>query len=431
MVKNFVEELRWRGMLHNIMPGTEEQLNKEVTTAYIGFDPTAASLHIGNLATLMLLVHFQKAGHKPIVLVGGATGMVGDPSGKNTERTLLDEATLTFNQEAQTKQLARFLDFSEGPTQAEVVNNYHWFKPISFLDFLRDIGKHITVNYMMAKDSVKNRMETGISFTEFSYQLLQGYDFVYLNKTKNCKLQMGGSDQWGNITTGTELIRRMGGTDSFALTCPLITKADGSKFGKSESGNVWLDASLTSPYKFYQFWLNVTDQDASKLIRVFTFLDRETIEQLEVVHAQNPELRTLQKTLATEITTLVHGPEAYNKAVQASEILFGKANTDMLESLDEATLLEVMETVPQMELGHDVLNNEVINFLAADLGNQIFESKSEAKKLVQAGGLSINGHKVVLKPAEHVLTSSFGLLQGKYLLIKKGKKSYFLVTIKG
>ncbi len=417
-------------MLHSVMPGTEEQLEKEITTAYIGFDPTAPSLHIGNLATLMMLVHFQQCGHKPIALVGGATGMVGDPSGKSAERNLLDEPTLRANQEGVRRQLEKFLDFSPGPAQAEMVNNYDWFKGIGFLDFLRDAGKHITISYMMAKDSVKNRLETGISFTEFSYQLLQGYDFYHLNKFRNARLQMGGSDQWGNITTGTELIRRMDGGEAFAITCPLITKADGSKFGKSEGGNIWLDASLTSPYKFYQFWLNATDEEAPRLIRVFTLLNRQTIENLETEHTAAPHLRLLQKQLAADVTIRVHGQEAYDRAVAASEVLFGKASTEMLANLDEETLHEVFEGVPQVEVSKAELEADIVSFLAVETRGEILPTKSESRKMISAGAILINGIKAELpKDGAVPNAASFGLLQGKYILVKKGKKNYYLVRV--
>lgn len=352
---DFIEELKWRGMIHDMMPGTEEQLKKEMTTAYVGIDPTADSLHIGHLVGVMMLKHFQRCGHRPLALVGGATGMIGDPSGKSQERNLLDEKTLRHNQEAIKAQLSRFLDFdSDAPNAAELVNNYDWMKEFSFLDFIRDVGKHITVNYMMAKDSVKKRLSSessvGMSFTEFTYQLVQGYDFLYLNQTKNCKLQMGGSDQWGNITTGTELIRRKSGGEAFALTCPLITKADGGKFGKTESGNVWLDRNYTSPYKFYQFWLNVSDADAEKYIKIFTFLTKEEVEALIAEHQQAPHLRALQKRLAEEITVMVHSREDYDAAVEASNILFGNATSEALRKLDEETLLSVFDGVPQFEV---------------------------------------------------------------------------------
>lgn len=423
---NLIEELRWRGMLQDIMPGTEEQLNREMTSAYIGFDPTADSLHIGSLVPILLLVHLQKAGHKPFALVGGATGMVGDPSFKAEERKMLDEATLQQNLAGIRTQLAHFLDFNEAlPNAAEIVNNYDWFKNISFLDFIRDVGKHITVNYMMAKDSVKKRIEgdSGISFTEFTYQLIQGYDYYWLNKHKNCKLQMGGSDQWGNITTGTELIRRMSGGEAFAFTCPLLTKADGGKFGKTERGNVWLDPKKTSPYQFYQFWLNASDEDAIKWIRIFTFLPRADIEQLVATHQEAPHLRLLQKKLAEEITSLVHGREEFEFAVKASEILFGNATTEVLLSLNEDQLLQVMEGVPAHEYARTAFEAgaDIVSFLA-DTG--IFPSKGEARKMVQSGGISIN--KVKVEGIDAKLQVS-DLLNNSYLLVQKGRRNYFLV----
>jgi tyrosyl-tRNA synthetase len=424
-MKNFIEELSWRGMIHDVMPGTEQYLNKYMSAGYIGFDPTAASLHIGNLATIMLLKHFQLAGHKPIALVGGATGMIGDPSGKSAEREFLSEDSLKQNQVSIKKQLEKFLDFNAGANGAEIVNNYDWFRNISFLDFLREAGKHLTVNYMMAKDSVKKRLETGISFTEFSYQLLQGYDFFYLYKHKNVRLQMGGSDQWGNITAGTELIRRKDGGEAFALTAPLVTKADGTKFGKSESGNVWLDASLTSPYQFYQFWLNVSDEDATKLIRVYTLLDKPTIESLEAEHAQAPHIRLLQKALAKEVTTMVHSEEEFNKAVEASEILFGKGTTATLQSLDETTLLAVFEGVPQVEIKREALQTDIASFLSSHTQSLIFSSKSEARRMVNGGGVSIN--KVKVENTEQPM--NFDLLQEKYLIVQKGRRNYYLVKV--
>lgn len=427
MMKDFIEELRWRGMIHDMMPGTEEQLKKEMTTAYIGFDPTAKSLHIGNLATIMLLKHFQLAGHKPIALVGGATGMIGDPSFKADERKFLDEGTLQENLEGIKKQLSRFLDFNSGANSAEIVNNYDWMKDFSFLGFLRDAGKHITVNYMMAKDSVKKRLETGLSFTEFSYQLLQGYDFYHLYMHKNVKLQMGGSDQWGNITTGTEYIRRKAAGEAFALTTPLVTKADGTKFGKSEGGNVWLDPEMTSPYKFYQFWLNVSDEDAPKLIRVFTLLSRKEIENLEAEHAHAPHLRVLQKALAKDITIRVHSEEDYKTAVKASELLFGKSTTEDLESIDEKTLLSVFEGVPQVEVTKEALQSveNITEFLAETTKGEIFPSKGEARKMIQGGGVSVNKEKVLATDRK----VDYRLLQDKYLLVQKGKKNYFLIKI--
>jgi tyrosyl-tRNA synthetase len=426
---NFIEELSWRGMIHTMMPGTEEQLAKEMTTAYVGIDPTADSLHIGHLVSVMMLRHFQHAGHKPIALVGGATGMIGDPSMKSAERNLLDEATLRHNQESIKRQLSKFLDFeSDAPNAAELVNNYDWMKNYSFLDFIRDIGKHITVNYMMAKESVKKRLSSdssvGMSFTEFSYQLLQGYDFLYLNQHKDCKLQMGGSDQWGNITTGTELIRRTTNGEAFALVCPLITKADGGKFGKTESGNVWLDRRYTSPYTFYQFWLNVSDADAEKYIKIFTSISREEIEALVNSHAGAPHLRTLQKRLAEEVTVMVHSRDDYDSAVEASGILFGNATSETLKKLDEATLLAVFDGVPQFRVAKSQLESGV---KAIDLLTEhaaVFPSKGEMRKLVHSGGVSINKEK--LDQTEEVLTTS-SLLNGRYILAQKGKKNYFLL----
>jgi len=426
---NFIEELQWRGMIHTMMPGTEEQLAKEMTTAYVGIDPTADSLHIGHLVSVMMLRHFQHAGHKPIALVGGATGMIGDPSGKSAERNLLNEETLRHNQDSIKKQLAKFLDFeSEAPNAAELVNNYDWMKEYTFLNFIRDIGKHITVNYMMAKDSVKKRLSSessvGMSFTEFSYQLLQGYDFLWLNQNKNCKLQMGGSDQWGNITTGTELIRRKTDSDAFALVCPLITKADGGKFGKTESGNVWLDRRYTSPYKFYQFWLNVSDADADKYIKIFTSIPKDETEALIAEHAQAPHLRVLQKRLAKEVTILVHSEDDYNAAVEASNILFGNATSDALKKLDEDTLLAVFEGVPQFKVSMGLFAEGV---KAIDLftdHSAVFPSKGEMRKLVQSGGVSLNKEK--LENQDSVITAAH-LLNGKYLLAQKGKKNYFLL----
>ena len=428
---NFVEELKWRGMLHDMMPGTEEQLAKEMTTAYVGIDPTADSLHIGHLVSIMILKHFQRCGHKPIFLVGGATGMIGDPSGKSLERNLLDEETLHRNQEGIKKQLSRLVDFSsEAPNAAEMVNNYDWMKNFTFLEFIRDIGKCITVNYMMAKDSVKKRFNgegDGMSFTEFTYQLVQGTDFLHLYQHKNCKLQMGGSDQWGNITTGTELIRRKTGGEAFGLTCPLIKKADGTKFGKTESGNVWLDPRYTSPYKFYQFWLNVSDEDAERYIKIFTMLDKETIDSLIAAHREAPHLRKLQKRLAKEITCMIHSEEEYDKAVEASGILFGNATADALRKIDEQTFLQVFEGVPQFEVPAAALAEGIgfINLCTEQAA--IFPSKGEARKLIQGGGVSLNKEKVTSTDA--VVTSD-NLLSGKYLLVQKGKKNYFLITVK-
>lgn len=426
---NFIEELTWRGMIHTVMPGTEEQLAKEMTTAYVGIDPTADSLHIGHLVSVMMLRHFQRAGHKPIALVGGATGMIGDPSGKSAERNLLDEAALRHNQDSIKRQLSKFLDFeSDAPNAAELVNNYDWMKEYTFLDFIRDIGKHITVNYMMAKDSVKKRLSAessvGMSFTEFSYQLLQGYDFLYLNQHKNCKLQMGGSDQWGNITTGTELIRRKTDGDAYALVCPLITKADGGKFGKTESGNVWLDRRYTSPYKFFQFWLNVSDADAEKYVKIFTSIEKEEIETLVAEHAQAPHMRLLQKRLAEEVTVMVHSREDYEAAVEASGILFGNATSEALKKLDEDTLLAVFDGVPQFRVPVSLLQSGV---KAIDLLTEhaaVFPSKGEMRKLVQSGGVSLNKEK--LAQAEDEISLPM-LLNGRYLLAQKGKKNYFLL----
>jgi len=423
---NLIEELRWRGMLQDIMPGTEEQLQKEMTTAYVGFDPTADSLHIGSLVPILLLVHLQKAGHKPLALVGGATGMVGDPSFKAEERKMLDLDTLQHNQRGIKAQLEKFLDFDPArPNAAEMVNNYDWFKDISFLHFIRDVGKHITVNYMMAKDSVKKRLEgdSGMSFTEFSYQLIQGYDFYHLYKAKNCKLQMGGSDQWGNIVTGTELVRRMAGGEAFAFTCPLVKKADGTKFGKTESGNVWLDPKRTSPYLFYQFWIKTTDEDAESYIRMFTFLDQPTIDTLIAEHRQNPGLRQLQKRLAKEVTIFVHGEKEYEFAVQASEMLFRNDTAAILQSLTEEQLLEVMSGVPQVDVARTELETgkDIISFLA---DTKILPSKGEARKMLQNGGISINKNKV---ESQELVVNSTLLLRDQYLLVQKGKNNYFLI----
>ncbi|MDE6493595.1 MAG: tyrosine--tRNA ligase [Bacteroidales bacterium] len=432
MKKNFVEELRWRGMLQDMMPGTEELLQKEQVTAYVGIDPTADSLHIGHLVGIMMLKHFQECGHKPLALVGGATGMIGDPSGKSMERVLLNEETLRHNQACIKKQLARFLDFSsDAPNAAELVNNYDWMKDMSFLSFIRDIGKHITVNYMMAKDSVKKRLSgeagtDGMSFTEFTYQLVQGNDFLHLLQTKNCKLQMGGSDQWGNITTGTELIRRTTGKEAFALTCPLITKADGGKFGKTESGNIWLDAAKTSPYKFYQFWLNCSDADSSRYIRIFTMLDRGEIEALEQEHAQAPHLRLLQKTLAKDLTIRVHSEKDYQTALEASEILFGKSTTEALRKLDTETFLSVFEGVPCSEVSAGEFDGgtSLVDLLSDKTG--IFASKSEVRRALKENSLSINKEKVT----EQTPVGKEMLLNGAYVLVQKGKKNYFLIHVK-
>lgn len=430
---NFVEEIKWRGMLHQIMPGTEELFDKEQVTAYLGIDPTADSLHIGHLCGVMMLRHLQQAGHKPIALVGGATGMIGDPSGKSQERNLLDEETLAHNVSCIKKQLAHFLDFeSDATNRAELVNNYDWMKDFKFLDFARDIGKHITVNYMMAKDSVQKRLNgearDGLSFTEFTYQLLQGYDFLHLYQTKNCKLQMGGSDQWGNITTGTELIRRTLGAEAeaFALTCPLITKSDGRKFGKTESGNVWLDPKRTTPYTFYQFWLNVADDEAERYIKIFTSLSHEEIDAAIAEHRQDPGRRTLQKLLGKEITTMVHSQKDYETAVEASNILFGKATKENLLKLDEATLLAVFEGVPMFEVDKDkVLGARAVDLLAET--TKCFASKGEMRKLTQGGGVSVNKEK--LDAFDREITSD-DLINGKYIIVQRGKKNYFLIIVR-
>lgn len=428
---NFIEELKWRGMLAQIMPGTEELLAKERVTAYLGTDPTADSLHIGHLCGIMMLRHFQRCGHKPIILVGGATGMIGDPSGKSQERNLLNAETLYHNQECIKAQVAKFLDFDEKlPNAAEMVNNYDWMKDFTFLDFAREVGKHITVNYMMAKESVQKRLNgearDGLSFTEFTYQLLQGYDFLHLYQAKNCKLQMGGNDQWGNITTGTELIRRTLGTENeaFGLTCPLITKADGNKFGKTESGNVWLDPKRTSPYHFYQFWLNVSDEDAARYIKIFTSIERDECAALEAEHAAAPHLRLLQKRLAHDVTTLVHGEAEYQAAVEASNILFGNATADTLRRTDEATLLAVFEGVPQFTIAKSELEAGIrpLDLLAEK--TQIFPSKGEARKMMQANGFSMNKEK--LTDIETPITAD-ALIDGKYIIFQKGKKNYYLV----
>lgn len=426
---NFVEELTWRGMIHDIMPGTEDQLQKEMTAAYVGIDPTADSLHIGHLVSVMMLKHFQIAGHKPIALVGGATGMIGDPSGKSAERNLLDEQTLRHNEACLKKQLAKFLDFeSDAANAAELVNNYDWMKNFSFLEFIRDIGKHITVNYMMAKDSVKKRLgeesKMGLSFTEFTYQLVQGTDFLHLYREKNCKLQMGGSDQWGNITTGTELVRRKEGGEAFALTCPLITKADGGKFGKTESGNVWLDPKLTTPYKFYQFWLNVSDADAEKYIKIFTLLSKEDVAALVEEQEVAPHLRPLQHRLAKEVTCMVHDEEEYNNAVEASQILFGKATTENLAKLDKETFLAVFEGVPTYTVDRSKLDVGVpiVELLAAETA--AFSSKGDLRRTIKGNGLSLN--KAKLSDQEYLVTVA-DLINGSYLLIQKGKKSYTII----
>ena len=426
---NFVEELRWRGMLHDIMPGTEDILKKECITAYVGIDPTADSLHIGHLCSVMMLKHFQRCGHKPIVLVGGATGMIGDPSGKSDERNLLDEDTLRHNQEAIRLQLQKFLDFGDdAPNAAELVNNYDWMKDVTFLDFARNIGKHITVNYMMSKDSVKRRLNgefsAGMSFTEFTYQLLQGFDFLHLYRTRNCKLQMGGSDQWGNITTGTELIRRIEQSEAFALTCPLITKADGTKFGKTETGNIWLSAEYTSPYKFYQFWLNTADEDAERYIRIFTELSHDEIAALVAEHKNAPHERKLQRRLAEEVTVMVHSREALQMAVEASAILFGNATKEMLSRIDEQTLLSLFEGVPRFTIDRGLLQSGVQPLtLLAELTN-IFPSKGEARKTIQANGLSMNKEK--LTDIDRLIGLD-SLIGDKYLIVQKGKKNYYCI----
>ncbi len=428
-MKNFVEELKWRGMIQDIMPGTEEKLMEGPAAAYVGIDPTADSLHIGHLVSIMILRHFQECGHKPFALVGGATGMIGDPSMKSTERNLLDEQTLNHNVACIKSQLARFLDFeSDIPNKAELVNNYDWMKGYSFLNFIRDIGKHITVNYMMAKDSVKMRLSRdsseGMSFTEFSYQLLQGYDFLWLFEHKNCVLQMGGSDQWGNITTGTELIRRMLGKEAFALTCPLIRKADGKKFGKTEKGNIWLDAEKTSPYEFYQFWLNVSDDDAEKYIRIFTLLDKGQIEEATAEHKQNPGLRTLQKLLAKEITIMVHGEKEYENAVAASSMLFGNSTSEQLRKLDEKTFLSVFSGVPTFDVTSSELPCNIIDFLSVK--TSVFPSKGEARKMIQGNGVSLNKDKI---SDINYNVSEADIIDGKYILAQKGKKNYFIINI--
>lgn len=428
MANNFIEEITWRGMLHDTMPGTEEYLLESMRAAYVGFDPTADSLHIGNLVPIMLLSHYQRCGHKPIALVGGATGMIGDPSGKSAERNLLDEATLKHNQQAIKKQLAQFLDFdSTAENAAEVVNNYDWMKNFSFLEFIRDVGKHITVNYMMAKDSVKNRLsgETsdGMSFTEFTYQLVQGYDFLHLYQNNNCTLQMGGSDQWGNITTGTELIRRIGNGKGYAITCPLITKSDGSKFGKSEGGNVWLDKNRTSPYKFYQYWLNSSDEDAEKYIKIFTFLDRDTIENLIAAHKEAPHQRGLQKRLAEEITLMVHSQEDLDNAIAASNLLFGKSTSDDLKNLEAATFLDVFEGVPQAELSKAELKEGVGVISALGEKTNFLKSNGEARRALKENAISVNKEKV---KEDYTLTEK-DLLNDQFVLLQRGKKNYFIL----
>ena len=432
MIKNFVEELKWRGMLAQIMPGTEELLQKEMVTAYLGTDPTADSLHIGHLCGIMMLRHLQRCGHKPIILVGGATGMIGDPSGKSQERNLLNDETLRHNQECIKQQVAKFLDFdSKEPNAAEMVNNYDWMKNFTFLDFAREVGKHITVNYMMAKESVQQRLNgtarDGLSFTEFTYQLLQGYDFLYLYQHKGCKLQLGGNDQWGNMTTGTELIRRTlrNEVETVALTCPLITKADGKKFGKTESGNIWLDAKRTTPYKFYQFWLNVSHDDAARYIKIFTSLEKEVIDDLIEEHQQDPGRRVLQKRLAEEVTVLVHSREALDMAIEASNILFGKSTKDSLLKLDEQTFLDIFEGVPQYEVSRDRIGQPAVELFTQDA--PVFASKGEMRKLVQGGGVSLNKEK--LNAFDREITAD-DLIDGKYLLLQRGKKNYYLITVR-
>jgi len=431
MTKNFVEELRWRGLLHNIMPGTEEQLQKEQTAAYIGFDPTADSLHIGSLVQIILLMHFQKAGHKPIALVGGATGMIGDPSGKSNERNLLDEETLNKNIDGVKKTLERFIDFSSDISNAaEMVNNYDWMKDLSFLDFARDIGKHITVNYMMAKESVKNRINAeskeGMSFTEFTYQLVQGYDFLHLYTHKNCKLQIGGSDQWGNITTGTELIRRKVQGKAFALTSPLVTKADGTKFGKTEGGNIWLDAKRTSPYKFYQYWLNASDIDAENYIKIFTFLDQESVEKLIAEHKEAPHLRILQKKVGEEVTIMTHGKQAHDNAVKASSILFGRSTASDLKTLDEQTFLDVFEGVPQAEIDKEDLENGLDIVTALNEKSHFLKSNGEARRALKENSISVNKEKV----KEDFVIKTEDLIADKFILLQRGKRNYFLLRVK-
>jgi len=430
MQKNFVEELRWRGMLHDIMPETEDHLNQNITSGYIGFDPTADSLHIGSLVQIMILIHFQRAGHRPIALVGGATGMIGDPSGKSDERNLLDAEALKKNEDGIRNQLQKFLDFhADKPSAAQLVNNYDWMKDYSLIDFSRDIGKHLTVNYMMAKDSVKKRLgsdsKVGMSFTEFTYQLLQGYDFLHLYQNMDCKLQMGGSDQWGNITTGTELIRRKLSGKAYAITCPLITKADGTKFGKTEGGNVWLDKTRTSPYKFYQYWLNASDEDAENFIKIFTLLDKATIEDLIKQHHENPHMRLLQKTIAEEVTRMVHSEEDLSKAIQASQILFGRSTAEDLKNLDRQTFLEVFEGVPQSEISHSDLNNgiDMIALLASQ--TSFLKSNGEARRALSENSISINKTKV----NESYTIGSVDLIDDQYILLQRGKKNYFIVKL--
>jgi tyrosyl-tRNA synthetase len=425
MPENFIEELKWRGMIHDIMPGTEEALMKESVAGYIGFDPTADSLHVGHLVQIMTLVHFQRAGHKPVALVGGATGMVGDPSGKSQERNLLDEETLSHNVKCVKEQLSRFLDFDSKENAAEMVNNFDWFKNMSFLDFIRDVGKHITVNYMMSKDSVKKRLESGMSFTEFSYQLVQGFDFYYLNKHKNCIIQLGGSDQWGNIVTGTELIRRKSGNEAYAVTTPLIKKADGTKFGKTEGGSVWLDANKTSPYQFYQFWLNSSDADAVNYIRIFTLRTKEEIEALEKEHAEAPHLRTLQKAIANDITIRVHGEEALNAAIEASNILFGKSTADDLRKLSERDFFSVFEGVPQKTISREEFGDGISIVEALSSKTGFLPSNGEAKRELKANAIAVNKEKV----NEQFVIAADSLINNKYVLIGKGKKTNYILVV--
>ncbi len=424
---DFIDELRWRGLIHDLMPGIEEELNKGMTAGYIGFDPTASSLHIGNLVQIMLLVHFQRAGHKPYMLVGGATGMIGDPSGKSQERVLLDESVLRHNEQKIKEQIAKFLDFDIGANAAVAVNNYDWFKEKGFIEILRDVGKHISINYMMAKDSVKNRLESGISFTEFAYQILQGYDFCHLYQTHNVKLQMGGSDQWGNITTGTEMVRRIAQGEAFALTSPLVTKSDGTKFGKTEEGNVWLDPAMTSPYKFYQFWLNCSDEDSKVFIKIFTLFSKEEVESLIAEHEEAPHERKLQKAMAEEITARVHSEEAVKQAKQASKILFGKSTTEDLASLNEDLFLSIFDGVPQTEISKKSLEGaiNVVDFLSEGTSGLVFSSKGEARRMIQGGGVSINKSKISSIEEQPNLE----LLQNKYLLVQKGRRNYYLIKV--
>jgi tyrosyl-tRNA synthetase len=430
MIKNFVEELTWRGMIHDVMPGADEHLMEQMRSAYVGFDPTADSLHIGNLVPIMLLAHYQRCGHKPVALVGGATGMIGDPSGKSSERNLLDEATLRHNQESIKKQLAHFLDFeSKANNAALLVNNYDWMKEFSFLEFIRDVGKHITVNYMMSKDSVKNRISSesseGMSFTEFTYQLVQGYDFLHLYKENNCTIQMGGSDQWGNITTGTELIRRIGNGKGYAITCPLITKSDGSKFGKSEGGNVWLDANRTSPYKFYQYWLNSSDEDAEKYIKIFTFLTKDEIDTIIKVHKEAPHLRTLQKRLAEEITTMVHSKDDFENAEKASNILFSKTFKSDIKSLNEKLFLDVFEGVPQAEISKSDFSEGLDMIAALSAKTNFLNSNGEARRALKENSISVNKEKVT----EDYILSSNDLINDRYIIINKGKKNTYIIKV--